>query len=550
MVSVSRDTAGDASLDVVVVGAGFAGLYLLHRLRSLGFSVRVYEAASGVGGTWYWNRYPGARCDVESVDYSYSFSPELEQEWTWTERYAAQPEILAYLEHVADRFDLRRDIQFDTRITSCHFDETTDRWTLLTDGGERVVAPYCVMATGCLSTTKLPRVPGVESFAGPTFHTGQWPHEPVDFSGQRVGVIGTGSSAIQSIPHLARQAAQLVIFQRTPNFSVPAWNHPLDPDYVAEVKAAYPERRELCRQSQAGFPIEGTPGSASTATEEERAAQFGAKWQEGGLRFLGAFGDLLIDPAANEAASEFLRTKIRERVEDPAIAALLSPTDYPCGTKRLCVDTGYYETFNRDNVTLVDLRRSPIEAITPTGVVTTEATYEFDALVFATGFDAMTGTLANIDIRGTDDLPLIEKWHDGPRSYLGLAASGFPNLFFITGPGSPSVLSNMVVSIEQHVDWIADCLDHLRRTGLGRIEATPEAEEQWVDLVAQLAGLSLFEKANSWYIGANVEGKPRVFMPYLGGVNTYRAQCDEIAANGYQGFSLREGAHRVEARVR
>jgi cyclohexanone monooxygenase len=527
-----------ASFDVVVVGAGFAGLYMLHRLRGLGFSVRVYEAAEGVGGTWYWNRYPGARCDVESVDYSYSFSPELEQEWTWTERYATQPEILAYLEHVTDRFELRSDIQFETRIVSCRFDEDAGRWTLETDGGETVSAAYCVMATGCLSSAKLPAVEGVGSFAGPTFHTGHWPHQPVDFSGQRVGVIGTGSSAIQSIPHIARQADSVVIFQRTPNFSVPAWNHPLDPQYVAEVKATYPERRELCRQSQAGFPITGDTRAAREADAEARAAQFGAKWEEGGLRFLGAFADLLTDPEANEAASEFLRSKIRERVRDPQTAALLSPTGYPCGSKRLCVDIDYYETFNRDNVTLVDIRRAPIESITPTGVVTAAATYEFDALVFATGFDAMTGALANIDIRGKNDQSLTDKWRDGPRSYLGLAAAGFPNLFLITGPGSPSVLSNMVVSIEQHVDWIADCLVHLRSAGLGRIEATTQAEDDWVTLVAALADFTLFPQGNSWYIGANIEGKPRVFMPYIGGVNTYRAQCDDIAAKDYEGFSL------------
>jgi cyclohexanone monooxygenase len=535
----SRDARSDgASFDVVIVGAGFAGLYQLHRLRDLGFSVRVFEAGGGVGGTWYWNRYPGARCDIESVDYSYSFSPELEQEWTWTERYAAQPEILSYLEHVADRFDLRRDIQFDTRIASAHFDEATGRWALETEAGESVSATYCVMATGCLSSTKVPEVPGVDAFAGPTFHTGRWPHEPVDFTGQRVGVIGTGSSAIQSIPHIARQAESVVIFQRTPNFSVPAWNHPLDPEYVAEVKASYPERRELCRQSQAGFPITGEPGTAREASEEERAEQFGEKWQEGGLRFLGAFADLLIDPEANDAASEFLRSKIRERVEDPEVAALLSPSAYPCGTKRLCVDIGYYETFNRDNVTLVDIRSAPIEEITKTGVVTAAATYEFDTLVFATGFDAMTGALSSIDIVGTGGRSLKEKWQEGPRSYLGLAVAEFPNLFLITGPGSPSVLSNMVVSIEQHVDWITDCLVHLRTADLGRIEATEEAEEEWVTLVAAVADFTLFPRANSWYIGANVEGKPRVFMPYIGGVNTYRAQCDEIAANDYAGFSL------------
>jgi len=530
--------ATSPSFDAVVVGAGFSGLYMLHRLRALGFSVRVYEAGSGVGGTWFWNRYPGARCDVESVDYSYSFSPELEQEWTWSERYAPQGEILDYLNFVADRLDLRRDIRFDTRVESARFDDALGRWELVTDGGEVVEATFCVMATGCLSAAKLPEIDGVESFAGPTFHTGRWPHTPVDFSGQRVGVIGTGSSAVQSIPHIARQAEHLVVFQRTPNFCVPAWNHPLDPVYVAEVKADYPARRELCRQSHAGFPIVGEEGTARAASEDERAERYAAKWQEGGLGFLGSYGDLLIDQVSNDTASEFLRQKIRERVKDPATAALLSPAGYPCGTKRLCVDIDYYETFNRPNVTLVDIRSNPIERITPNAVVTKEKTYELDALVFATGFDAMTGALSQIAITGKGDQTLAEKWRDGPRTYLGLAPAGFPNLFIITGPGSPSVLSNMVVSIEQHVDWISDCMVHLRDHGLARIEATDEAEEAWVDLVAQLANFTLFPKANSWYVGANVEGKPRVFMPYVGGVHTYRQYCEQVVEQGYAGFSL------------
>ena len=526
------------SLDAVVVGAGFAGLYMLHRLRALGFSARGYEAGGDVGGTWFWNRYPGARCDVESVDYSYSFSPELEQEWTWTERYATQPEILAYLNFVADRLDLRRDIRFDTGIESARFDDALGRWELVTDAGDMVSASICVMATGCLSATKLPETEGVESFAGPTLHTGRWPHRPVDFSGQRVGVIGTGSSAVQALPHIARQAAHLVVFQRTPNFCVPAWNHPLEPEYVAEVKADYPARRELCRQSFAGFPVSPAEETAQAATAEERAERYAAKWQEGGLGFLGSYGDLLIDQASNDSASDFLRQKIRERVHDRATAALLSPTDYPCGTKRLCVDIDYYETFNRSNVTLVDLRSTPIERITPNAVVTTADTYELDVLVFATGFDAMTGALSQIAISGVGGQTLAEKWRDGPRSYLGLAPAGFPNLFLITGPGSPSVLSNMVVSIEQHVDWIADCMAHLRAHQLERVEATEEAEEAWVGMVAQLADFTLFPKANSWYVGANVDGKPRVFMPYVGGVHTYRQYCDQVVEGGYVGFSL------------
>ncbi|MGH9046842.1 MAG: flavin-containing monooxygenase [Acidimicrobiales bacterium] len=532
------DTAPNTDYDAAVVGAGFAGLYMLHRLRTLGFSARVLEAGDGVGGTWFWNRYPGARCDVESVDYSYSFSPELEQEWTWTERYATQPEILRYLNFVADKLDLRRDIQFNTRVDSVRFDEGANSWELLTAAGGSVTARFCVMATGCLSAAKLPEIEGVETFAGATLHTGRWPHEPVDFSGQRVGIIGTGSSAIQSIPHIARQAEHLTVFQRTPNFCVPAWNKPLEADYVAEVKATYPKRRELCRQSHAGFPMEPSDMNARDATAQEREERYGQKWDDGGLRFLGAFGDLLIDQSSNDTAAEFLRQKIRERVHDPATAEMLSPTDYPCGSKRLCVDIDYYETYNRPNVTLVDIRSTPIERITPSSIVTTEDTYEIDALVLATGFDAMTGALAQIEITGVGGRTLSDKWKDGPRAHLGLTSAGFPNLFLITGPGSPSVLSNMVVSIEQHVDWVAELMSYMRAEGLERIDPGPEAEEAWVDLVAQVANFTLFPKANSWYRGANVEGKPLVFMPYVGGVYTYRQQCDEVASSGYKGFVL------------
>jgi cyclohexanone monooxygenase len=535
---VNDTRANDTTLDAVVIGAGFGGLYMLYRLRELGFRVHAYEAAGGVGGTWFWNRYPGARCDVESVDYSYSFSQELEQEWTWTERYAAQPEILAYLNFVADRLDLRPDITFDTRVEAARFVEEADRWELSTDVGEVVTATFCVMATGCLSRTKLPEIEGVDTFARPTLHTGLWPHEPVDFSGKRVGIIGTGSSAIQSIPHIAGQAAHLVVFQRTPNFCVPAWNRPLEPEYVAAVKADYPERRELCRRSHAGFPVPPTIEAARAATVEERAERFEERWEDGGLRFLASYVDLLTDPDANETASEFLRQKIRDRVADPTTAAMLSPVDYPCGAKRLCVDIGYFETFNRSNVTLVDLRDSPIERITPTSVVTSERSYELDALVFATGFDAMTGALSQIVITGIGGQTLAVKWRDGPRAHLGLAAAGFPNLFIVTGPGSPSVLSNMVVSIEQHVDWIADCMVHMRQLSRTRIEPEIDAEDAWVALVAELADFTLFPKANSWYRGANVNGKPQVFMPYVGGVGTYRQYCDQVAANGYEGFSI------------
>ncbi len=528
----------DRHFDAVVVGAGFAGLYALHRLRGLGLSARVFEAGDGVGGTWYWNRYPGARCDVESMDYSYSFSEALQQQWRWTERYASQPEILTYLNHVADRFDLRRDIQLGTRVTAAVFDEATSRWTVETDRGDRVSARFCIMATGCLSDARLPDLPGRESFAGRWYHTGRWPHEGVDFTGQRVGVIGTGSSAIQSIPIIATQAARLVVFQRTPNYSVPARNAPLDPEYERRVKAGYAEFRRQARESRVGFVVERSGDSALAVAPEEREREYERRWRRGGLGFSATYPDLLTSLDANATAADFFRARIREIVRDPAVAEALTPRDYPLGTKRLCVDTDYYATFNRDNVTLVDLRATPIEAITPRGVRTRGAEYAVDSLVFATGFDAMTGALLAIDIRGRGGLPLSEKWAAGPRAYLGLSVAGFPNLFTITGPGSPSVLSNMIVSIEQHVDWIADCLAHLRASGRRRIEATAEAEEAWVAHVDEVGHQTLYPRAKSWYMGANIPGKPRIFMPYIGGVGVYRQRCDEVAARGYAGFSL------------
>ena len=525
-------------LDAVIVGAGFAGLYMLHRLRGLGLTARVYEAGRGVGGTWYWNRYPGARCDVESMDYSYSFSDELQQEWRWTERYAAQPEILKYANHVADRFDLRRDIRFETRVTAAAFDEAANRWTVETDRGDRVPARFCVMATGCLSDAQVPDFEGLESFEGDWYHTGRWPHEGVDFTGRRVAVIGTGSSAIQSIPIIARQAAHLFVLQRTPNYSMPAQNAPLDAEYERQVKASYADFRRQARESRVGFVVERSGDSALAVPPEERQREYEKRWRRGGLGFSAAYSDLLISRDANDTAAEFFRAKIRAIVRDPAIADVLCPRDYPLGTKRLCVDTGYYATFNRDNVTLVDVRRAPIEAITPRGVRTREAEYAVDAIVFATGFDAMTGALLNIDIRGRAAQRLQDKWAAGPRTYLGIAIAGFPNLFTITGPGSPSVLSNMIVSIEQHVDWIADCIAHLRANRRERIEATAEAEEAWVAHVNEVGHMTLYPLAPSWYMGANIPGKPRIFMPYIGGVGVYRQKCDEVAGKGYEGFAL------------
>jgi cyclohexanone monooxygenase len=527
-----------ASPDAVIVGAGLAGLYMLYRLRGLGFSTRVIEAGTGVGGTWYWNRYPGARCDIESMEYSYSFSEELQQEWHWTERFATQPEILRYIEHVADRFDLRAHIDFETRVTAAAFDDTAGRWTIQTNRGDRISAQFFIMATGALSTTQEPQYPGLDGFKGQWYHTGRWPHEGVDFTGQRVGVVGTGSSAIQSIPLIAAQAAHLYVFQRTPNFSIPARNAPMDPEYEQSFKAQYPELRQRERESRAGTLAPRPERGALNATPEERQQEFQARWERGGLGFTAAFNDLLVSPEANEIAAEFLRAKIRETVHDPAVAEALLPRGYPVGTKRMCLDTGYYDTFNRDNVTLVDIRKAPIIEITPHGLRTQDAGYTLDSIVFAIGFDAMTGPLLAVDIRGRRGVSLRDLWAGGPQSYLGLTIAGFPNLFTITGPGSPSVLSNMIVSIEQHVDWIADCLTALRAQGLQTIEANPDAQEAWMDHVSEVASMTLYPTGYSWYVGANIAGKARVFMPYIGGVGTYRAKCDQVAAAGYEGFTL------------
>jgi len=529
-------------IDAVIVGAGFAGLYMLHRLRGLGLSARVIEAGTGVGGTWYWNRYPGARCDVESLEYQYGFDDELPREWKWTERYATQPEILRYLNHFAEKFDLGRDIQFDTRVTEAIFNESTNRWAVKTDRGDRLSAKYCIMATGCLSAPRRPDFKGLDSFEGDWYHTGYWPHEGVDFTGKRVGIIGTGSSAIQSIPIIAAQAAHLTVFQRTANFSVPAHNAPIDPDYERKLTEHYTETRRMARESHAGIIARAAnEQSALAVSEEERRREFESRWEQGGFAIGGAFSDLVINKAANDTAAEFVRAKIRATVKDPATAELLCPKDYPFATKRLCVDTDYFETFNRDNVSLVDVKSSPIEEITPAGLRTQDAEYAFDCLVFATGFDAMTGALLNIDIRGRAGETLKQKWAGGPRTYLGIQVAGFPNLFTITGPGSPSVLSNMIVSIEQHVDWITDCLDYLRAHELQSIEATVEAQDMWVDHVNAVAGFTLFPQADSWYIGANIPGKPRVFMPYIAGVGIYAQKCNEVAANGYEGFALDAG---------
>jgi cyclohexanone monooxygenase len=471
--------------------------------------------------------------------YSFSFSAELEQEWTWTEKYPTQPEILRYVEHVAERFDLKRDITFDTRVTNATYNDERHRWTVLTDTGEDIDAQYLIMATGCLSVSKAPEVPGAERFGGPIYHTGHWPHEGVDLTGLRVAVIGTGSSGIQSIPTFAEQASELTVFQRTPNFSMPAGNRPLTDAEIAAMKARYPEFRQRQRESAFGVPVEVATKSAFDVADEERTAAYQAGWDAGNLvAILGSYTDTLTNKAANDTAAEFIRSKIRSIVKDPEIAETLSPRSFPFGTKRPCLDTGYYDTFNKEHVTLVDIRKTPLVEITETGVRTSEAEYEVDAIVFATGFDAMTGALLAVDIRGRDGVSLREKWAEGPRTYLGLGIAGFPNLFTITGPSSPSVLSNMVVSIEQHVDWITGCIEYLRERDIVEIEPTVEAEDGWVEHVEEVGNMTLFPTADSWYMGSNVPGKPRVFMAYIGGVGVYRQKCDEVAANGYEGFAL------------
>jgi cation diffusion facilitator CzcD-associated flavoprotein CzcO len=528
-------------LDAVIVGAGFSGLYMLYRAREvLGLSARVYEAGDGVGGTWYWNRYPGARCDSESFYYSYSFSEELQQEWVWSSKYPEQPEILRYLEHVADRFDLRRDIHLGHRVTRAVFQDDRDRWEIHTDRGDVVTARFFISAVGCLSAANVPPISGLERFEGDWYHTGAWPHEGVDFSGQRVGLIGTGSTGIQAAPVIAAEAEHLWVFQRTPNYTVPARNFPLTEAQSREIKANYGAIRRKARASFGGFPYDPSDKSALEVSPEERLETYERLWnEEGGFKFIyGSYNDLLFNKASNDTAAEFIRSKIRQIVRNPAVAETLAPKDYPYGTKRPPIDTDYYETFNRANVTLVDLRETPITEITASALRTTGTDYDLDVIVFATGYDAMTGSLLKIDIRGAGGCTLKQKWEGGPVTYLGLQVAGFPNMFVITGPGSPSVLANMPMAIEQHVEWISDCIAHLRRHGLTRVEATEEAEDAWVDHVRGVAEATLFPQANSWYVGANIPGKKRVFMPYVGGFAPYQARCDEVAANGYEGFAF------------
>ncbi len=527
------------TVDAVVVGAGLSGLYQLYRLRRLGLSAVVLEAADDIGGTWYANRYPGAHCDIESMSYSYSFSPELDQEWEWSGRYASQPEILRYLHHVADRFDLRGDVVLRTRVTRAVYDEARHLWRVSTDTGRALDARFVILATGCMSAPKDPAIPGTSSFSGTVLHTARWPHEDISFTGKRVAVVGTGCSGVQAIPVIAAEAAALTVFQRTPAYTLPARNRPLRRTEVTELKARYPQFRRAQRLSRGGTVFEPPTRSALEVDESERTAAYEAGWNSGVLNgLLRAYTDILTDTTANETAAEFVRSKIRSIVTDPATAELLSPRTFPYATKRPCLDTGYYAAYNLPHVSLVDLRTTPIEAITPHGVRTSDADHDLDAIVFATGFDALTGSQLAIDIVGKGGVTLREKWADGPRNHLGLVSAGFPNLFTVLGPLSPSVLSNIAVSLEQHVEWITDCIAHLRKNRLTEIDAAPQAEKEWCTHVADIATRTLYPAAESWYTGANVPGKPRVFLAYAGGLDRYRQECDAVARGGYTGFVL------------
>jgi cation diffusion facilitator CzcD-associated flavoprotein CzcO len=546
MSAVMTNTMADGALaarsyDAIIVGAGFAGLYQLHQLRDkLGLSVLVLEAGDGVGGTWHWNRYPGARCDSESYYYSYSFSKELQEEWRWTERYPEHSEIRRYLNHVADRFDLRRDIRLETRVKGARYDDAGNRWIVTTEAGEVFNAQFFITAVGCLSAANIPEIKGLDGFKGQWHHTGRWPKEGVDFTGKRVGLVGTGSTGIQTAPVIAEQALHLTVFQRTANYSVPARNGKLTEEFQREVRANYAAIRDHARSTINGHPFSISETSALDVPEEERRKRYEAAWEFGGLRFRAVFADLLRNKAANDTAAEFIRAKIRSVVKDPATAAKLTPTDHPFATKRPPIDTHYFETFNRDNVALVDVKATPIIEATPDGLATSDAQYPLDVIVFATGFDALTGPLLAMDIRGSNNRSLRQDWAAGPHTYLGLQTAGYPNMFTITGPGSPSVLTNMPVAIEQHTQWITECIGHMRANGLKRIETTPEAADKWVERVNEAANATLLPLANSsWYLGANIPGKPRVFMPYAGGMAHYASICAEVAKENYKGFVIR-----------
>jgi cyclohexanone monooxygenase len=531
------------TIDVVIVGAGFAGIYALYKFRKLGYAVRVLERGDGVGGVWFWNRYPGARCDVESIDYSYGFSDELQQEWNWSERYAPQAEILRYLNHVADRFDLRRDIQLNTAVTALTLLEARGLWKTQTADGQVLLSRFCVLATGPLSVPIAPDVPGLDSFRKPAYFTSQWPKEPVDFTGKVVGLVGTGSSGVQATPVIAAQAKHLYVFQRTPNYSVPAKNTALRPEDLTDVKRRYATLRAAARNTGFGnssWAASGNPKSALDMDADERETEFQRWWDFGGPGFMLSFKDIMTDVTANTTAADFVRRKIKSIVKDPRVAQRLTPAaNQALGCKRICVDTDYFETFNRANVTLVDLREAPIEGVVAGGIKTSEKLYELDVLVLATGFDAMTGAALKINIQGRNGVTLANKWRDGPVTYLGLAVHGFPNLFFLNGPGSPSVTANLVLSSELQSDWIANLIEATSKKGGGSVEPSDEAENEWTETVASVAAQTIFMSGcNSWFVGANIPGKPRLFTAFAGGLDTYRVLCEKVEAEGYRGFEF------------
>jgi cation diffusion facilitator CzcD-associated flavoprotein CzcO len=532
-----------SDLDAIVIGAGFSGMHMLKSLRDkLGLKVQVYEAGETVGGTWYWNRYPGARCDSDAYIYCFTWDRQLLQEWEWSERYPEQPEILRYLEHVARRHDLKRDIQFDTRVTGAEFDEAAKLWRVRTDKGDDVTARYLIAAVGSLTTMNMPQFKGLETFKGKWYHTSRFPHAGVDFTGRSVAVVGTGATAVQAIPEIAQQAKRVTVFQRTANYCVPARNGKVDPEVTAARKADYDGVVRRIRESFFGFEYDFIPKSVLDTTPEEREREFDRMWDAGGFAFwLANYQDMFFSQEANELCADYLRLKIRKTVKDPDTAEKLMPKGHYYGTKRQPLDTNYYETFNKDNVLLIDAATDGgIDEVTEQGIRAGGKEYTCDIIVFATGFDAMTGPLKALNLKGRGGLTLDDIWADGPHSYLGISVAGFPNLFTITGPQSPSVLSNMPVSIGQHVEWVTDCIDHMRMTNKTTIEATPEAQDAWVAHVNEVVNGTLMTSANSWYMSANIPGKPRAFLPYLApeGVGGYRKTCDEVAAKGYEGFEL------------
>lgn len=535
MTSISQNSStATRRLDVVIVGAGFGGMYAVHKFNAMGLKIQGYEAGSDVGGVWYWNRYPGARVDLPSIDYSFGFSPEVEQEWTWSEQFAAQPELLRYINFVADRLDLRRHIQFNTRVTSAEWDDARQVWVVKTDQGDVVEATYCIMATGPLSIPKDPEIPGIGRFRGELLRAGRWPHQPVSYAGKRVGVIGTGSTGIQIVQEVGPQAGELFVFQRTPSFTMPMRNVPLEPDYVAEVKRNYAGLRESARNSPAGGIRPASTRAFFSVTPAQRLSLMEDAWKQGGLAMLGTFSDLLVNEEANEHVAEFVRGKIGEMVKDPVTAEKLKPRGYPIFARRPCLDSSYYETFNLPTVHLMDCNEDPIVEITDKGVRTRSGEVELDMLIFATGYDGLTGAMLAVDVQGRDGLRVSQKWSEGARSYLGIMMAGFPNLFMTTGPNGPAALANIIRISENDVDWIADAMRHMSATGQTAMEPTAEAEDGWMKTVAALSQRSLLNKAKTWYLGANVKDKPQGLSMFTGGFPKYREYCALATQDGYR----------------